>query len=214
MSENETEHAQSLLRQRAKLALRNRMRMVREAIPSSACEARSAEIAKRLLLLEEFDRASTVLAFAPIRNEVRTRSSMQAAWAAGKHVALPRVVEDELNAQAGRFGKPCWSRARFRVSGAARNTASRGSQSRWISLWFPRWRSTLVATGSGTGAVTMTELIPQLRTRMHLRGGLRFSVDLRSARAALRRGGRPRRHRRRVHSPRVSAGRSEAAAVV
>ena len=96
MSENETEHAQSLLRQRAKLALRNRMRMVREAIPSSACEARSAEIAKRLLLLEEFDRASTVLAFAPIRNEVRTRSSMQAAWAAGKHVALPRVVEDEL----------------------------------------------------------------------------------------------------------------------
>jgi len=96
VSENETEHAQSLLRQRAKLALRNRMRMVREAIPSSACEARSAEIAKRLLLLEEFDRASTVLAFAPIRNEVRTRSSMQAAWAAGKHVALPRVVEDEL----------------------------------------------------------------------------------------------------------------------
>ena len=96
MSDNETEHAQSLLRQRAKLALRNRMRMVREAIPSSACEARSAEIAKRLLLLEEFDRASTVLAFAPIRNEVRTRSSMQAAWAAGKHVALPRVVEDEL----------------------------------------------------------------------------------------------------------------------
>lgn len=96
MSDDETGHAESLLRQRAKLALRNRMRMVREAIPSSACEARSAEIAKRLLLLEEFDRASTVLAFAPIRNEVRTRSSMQAAWAAGKQVALPRVVEDQL----------------------------------------------------------------------------------------------------------------------
>ena len=96
MSADETERAASLLRQRAKLALRNRMRGVREALPDSACDARSAEIAKRLLALAELERAETVLAFASIRNEVRTQTSMQAAWAAGKRVALPRVVGDEL----------------------------------------------------------------------------------------------------------------------
>ena len=96
MSTDETEHAESMLRQRAKLALRSRMRAVREALPGSACDARSAEITKRLFTLAEVDRATTILAFASIRNEVRTRASMQAAWAAGKRVALPRVVGDEL----------------------------------------------------------------------------------------------------------------------
>ena len=96
MSADEAEHAESLLRQRAKLALRHRMRGVREALPGSACDARSAEITERLLALAELERAATVLAFASIRNEVRTQTSMQAAWAAGKRVALPRVVGDEL----------------------------------------------------------------------------------------------------------------------
>jgi 5-formyltetrahydrofolate cyclo-ligase len=72
------------------------MRAVREALPRSACEARSAEIAKRLFGLPELARAETFLAFASIRNEVRTQPSMRAAWAAGKRVALPRVVGDEL----------------------------------------------------------------------------------------------------------------------
>ena len=96
MSADETGHAESLLRQRAKLALRNRMRAVREALPDSACDARSSEITKRLVSLAELERASTVLAFASIRNEVRMQPSMQAAWAAGKRVALPRMVGDEL----------------------------------------------------------------------------------------------------------------------
>ena len=96
MSTDETEHAESMLRQRAKLALRSRMRAVREALPGSACDARSAEITKRLFTLAEVDRATTILAFASIRNEVRTRASMQAAWATGKRVALPRVVGDQL----------------------------------------------------------------------------------------------------------------------
>ena len=96
MSANETGHSESLLRERAKLALRDRMRAVREALPDNACEARSSAIAERLFTLAEFDRASTVLAFASIRNEVRTRTSMQTAWKAGKRVALPRVVGNEL----------------------------------------------------------------------------------------------------------------------
>ena len=96
MSADETEHAESLLRQRAKLALRSRMRAVRQALPSSACDARSDEIHKRLFTLPELKSSETVLAFASIRNEVRTRPSMEAAWAIGKRVALPRVVADEI----------------------------------------------------------------------------------------------------------------------
>ena len=96
MSADETERAEAELRRRAKLALRNRMRAVREALPASACDARSAEIAKRLVALPELERAATILAFASIRNEVRMQPSMQAAWAAGKRVALPRVVGEEL----------------------------------------------------------------------------------------------------------------------
>ena len=115
MSADETGHAEGLLRQRAKLALRNRMRAVREALPGSACEARSSEITTRLLSLVELERASTVLVFASIRNEVRTQRCMHAAWAAGKHVALPRVIEGELRLYAvaaetelveGAFGVP------------------------------------------------------------------------------------------------------------
>ena len=96
MSASETEQAETELRQRAKLALRNRMRAVREALPELACDVRSGEITKRLFALEELERAHTVLAFASMRNEVRTQAAMQAAWAAGKRVALPRVVGDEL----------------------------------------------------------------------------------------------------------------------
>lgn len=96
MTADETGHAESLLRQRAKLALRDRMRAVREALPDSACDARSSKITKRLFALPELERASTILAFASIRNEVRTGPCMQAAWQAGKRVALPRVVGDEL----------------------------------------------------------------------------------------------------------------------
>jgi len=96
VSRSETEHADLELRQRAKQALRNQMRMVRDALPESACEARSAEIRKRLFGLAELERAATVLAFASIRNEVRTRPIIEEAWSTGKRVALPRVHGDEL----------------------------------------------------------------------------------------------------------------------
>lgn len=95
MSPSETEHAE--LRRRSKQALRNQMRTVRAALPDSACDARSAEIHKRLFGLAELERAATVLAFASIRNEVRTEPSIEAAWSASKRVALPRVQGDELS---------------------------------------------------------------------------------------------------------------------
>ena len=90
------ERAEHELRRRAKLSLRNQLRTVRAALPASACDARSAEIAKRVLALPELERATTVLAFASIRNEVRTRPIIEAMHSAGKRVVLPRVVEDGL----------------------------------------------------------------------------------------------------------------------
>lgn len=96
MSTGETEHSESQLRRRAKRVLRNQMRTVRDALPQSACDTRSAEIRKRLSGVAELERAATVLAFASIRNEVRTRLSIEAAWSAGKRVALPRALGDEL----------------------------------------------------------------------------------------------------------------------
>jgi len=96
VSRGETEHAETELRRRAKRALRSQMRTVRGALPKSACLARSVEIHNRLWDLAELDRATTVLAFASIRNEVRTQASIEAAWSAGKRVALPRVLDDEL----------------------------------------------------------------------------------------------------------------------
>lgn len=85
------------IRHRVKLELRKRMRAVRGALPASACEARSSEIAKRVIALPAFQSAKTVLAFASIGREVRTRVIMEAAWGADKRVALPRVVEEQLH---------------------------------------------------------------------------------------------------------------------
>jgi 5-formyltetrahydrofolate cyclo-ligase len=96
VSADEPEHTETELRHRAKEALRLRMLAVREALPEVARDARSAAITKRLFALGEMERATTILAFASIRNEVRTRTSVEAAWAAGKRVALPRVVGDQL----------------------------------------------------------------------------------------------------------------------
>ena len=97
MNADETEPAESQLRQRAKRALRNQMRAVRNALPESACDARSAEIHQRLFGLAELEHAATLLAFASIHNEVRTRPSIVAAWSAAKRVALPRVVGNQLS---------------------------------------------------------------------------------------------------------------------
>ncbi|MBW2510242.1 MAG: 5-formyltetrahydrofolate cyclo-ligase [Deltaproteobacteria bacterium] len=115
MNEGEPGDAEHELRRRAKLALRKQMRAVRATLPAAACEARSSEIAKRVLALPEIEAATIVLAFASIGNEVRTGPIIEGARRAGKRIALPRVVEDELFLHAvepdttlveGAFGVP------------------------------------------------------------------------------------------------------------
>lgn len=96
MSEDEAERTEAELRRRAKQALRGQMRTVRGALPASACDARSSAIQERVVALAELERATTILSFASIRNEVRTRPIMETVWSARKRVALPRVVGDAL----------------------------------------------------------------------------------------------------------------------
>lgn len=97
MSTDPLGHAEAEVRRRAKLALRKQMRAVRAALPGSACDARSAAIARHLLALDEVARAETILCFASIRNEVRTGPFMSALWDAGKRVLLPRVAGEQLD---------------------------------------------------------------------------------------------------------------------
>jgi 5-formyltetrahydrofolate cyclo-ligase len=96
VNEGEPGHAEHELRRRAKLALRKQMRAVRATLPATSCDARSSEIAKRVLALPELEAATIVLAFASIGNEVRTGPIIEGARRAGKRIALPRVVDDEL----------------------------------------------------------------------------------------------------------------------
>jgi len=96
VNEGEPGHAEHEVRRRAKLALRKQMRALRATLPATACDARSREIATRVLALPEIEAATLVLAFASIENEVRTGPIIEGARRAGKRIALPRVVEDEL----------------------------------------------------------------------------------------------------------------------
>lgn len=88
--------AESQIRLQAKKALRKQMRALRGALPESACDTRSKEIATRVLGLDELQSASTVLAFASIRNEVRTELLVDALRRSDKRLVFPRVVAEGL----------------------------------------------------------------------------------------------------------------------
>lgn len=96
MSGSDADAAELHLRHRAKQALRAQIRKVRGALPAAACDARSARITEQALGLPEVHDAQTVLAFASIRNEVRTAALLVELRALGKRVVLPRVDEEAL----------------------------------------------------------------------------------------------------------------------
>lgn len=78
---------------RVKVELRDRMRRVRKAIGDEARSARSQKIAEGVLALDAWKRAATVALFVPMRTEVDVTLLANAAWAAGKRVAAPRMIE-------------------------------------------------------------------------------------------------------------------------
>lgn len=75
----------------AKAALRSEMLRRRAELGPVAAAAASAAIAARVLALPEWRRAATVMLYVPIAHEVDCRPLIEAALAAGKRLALPRV---------------------------------------------------------------------------------------------------------------------------
>jgi 5-formyltetrahydrofolate cyclo-ligase len=79
---------------RVKVELRDRMRRLRRTIGDDVRAQKSAKIAERVLALDVWQRAHTVMLFFPMRAEVDVRHLERAARLEGKTVAGPRMIDD------------------------------------------------------------------------------------------------------------------------
>lgn len=75
-----------------KKELRKKFRAIRKELGEEGRAARDALIEVNLVALPEFERADVLLPYLDFGPEVRTRGVIQAAWGAGKTVALPWCV--------------------------------------------------------------------------------------------------------------------------
>ena len=85
---------------RAKRAVRRRILATRDEMPVSEREDRSARIAERVMSLPEVGRASTVMAFWAFGSEPDTAPLIAALHTRGVRVALPKIVEGDLQLRA------------------------------------------------------------------------------------------------------------------
>lgn len=74
-----------------KAGLRRLLRERLRAIPSDQRDRRSGRACRGLVALEPFGRASTVMMFLSMSDEVDTTAAIQEAWRMGKTVAVPKV---------------------------------------------------------------------------------------------------------------------------
>lgn len=74
---------------RAKAALRKALLAEREALDSGRVSVESAWITERVIALPEFQQAETVLGYLAKPREVQAAGILEAAWRAGKQVAVP-----------------------------------------------------------------------------------------------------------------------------
>jgi len=79
------------LRRDAKRQLRTRIGAIRRAVPGEARAARSRKIAAHVIAHEAFVNADVITAYVQMRGEVDPTPIVEAARAAGKTVALPRI---------------------------------------------------------------------------------------------------------------------------
>jgi len=80
-----------------KAKLRHHMLKIRQELSPDYMKECSELIAERLIQLPQYQEASLILFYMPFRQEVDVRPAMEAAWKAGKKVALPRVRKQEKN---------------------------------------------------------------------------------------------------------------------
>ena len=91
---------------RAKRAVRRRVLAARDEMPGSDRAERSARIAERVMSLPEVERASTVMAFWAFGSEPDTMPLIEALHARGVRIALPTIVEGDLEPRAFVPGDP------------------------------------------------------------------------------------------------------------
>lgn len=91
---------------RAKRAARRRVLEARDAIDPAERARRSMLIATRCLALSELEAASTVMAFWSFGSEVETDPLLEGLHARGTRIALPRIVDAELEPRSWKPGDP------------------------------------------------------------------------------------------------------------
>jgi 5-formyltetrahydrofolate cyclo-ligase len=91
---------------RVKREVRRRVLAARDALPETRRDAQAATVAQRLLGLPEVERARTILAFWSFGSELPTMPLIEAFDARGVIVALPVIVEGELEVRTYRPGEP------------------------------------------------------------------------------------------------------------
>jgi 5-formyltetrahydrofolate cyclo-ligase len=91
---------------RAKRRVRARVLELRDGMPPSERERAGREIVDRLRSLPELERARTVMAFWSFGSEVSTEPLLSALHGRGVIVALPRIVERDLEARSYEPGDP------------------------------------------------------------------------------------------------------------
>ena len=91
---------------RAKRDVRRRVVAERDSMPATARAGASLEITQRFLALPEVAAARTVLAFWSFGSELSTTPLIERLHGSGTRVALPRIVDGELEAGDYRPGDP------------------------------------------------------------------------------------------------------------
>ena len=99
-----------------KQALRRAIGEKKRALSADEIELRSARLAERLFETAAYRRAKSLYAYVAFNQEVRTRPIIERAWANGKRVAVPKIVDGEMRfvwldgfdalAPQGAFGIP------------------------------------------------------------------------------------------------------------
>jgi 5-formyltetrahydrofolate cyclo-ligase len=91
---------------RAKRAARDAIRAARDLLPAPDRARASARIAERVFGLPEVQRASTVMVFWSFGSEVDTAPLIAALNGDGKRVALPKIVQGDLEPRSYAPGDP------------------------------------------------------------------------------------------------------------
>ena len=68
----------------------------RKELTEKECVEKSQQICEKILQMESFQKAEWVYVYMDFIQEVSTKPLIEAAWAAGKHVAAPKVFGEQM----------------------------------------------------------------------------------------------------------------------